>query len=160
MLWPGWRKSRRSRPTPKADADTCRPAQLTACLSMVSAGQASARHAAAATIRVRRVANIGQNLSNLFFTAVAVTFIAVEGGPLMLAAWLKKAHLKEGEEKGIATGWAEGRAEGHAEGHAEGRAEGRALILEALRNMQPEETVADAIARLEKEREKSDNHKG
>ena len=85
---------------------------------------------------VRRVVNIGQNLSNLFFTAVAVTFIAVEGGPLMLAAWLKKAHMKEGEEKG------------------------RALILEALRNMQPEETVADAIARLEKEQEKSANHKG
>lgn len=58
----------------------------------------------------------------------------------MLAAWLKKAHLKEGEEKG--------------------RAERRALILEALRNMQPDETVEDAIARLEKEQGKSDNPKG
>ena len=101
---------------------------------------------------VRRVVNIGQNLSNLFFTAVAVTFIAVEGGPLMLAAWLKKAHLKEGEEKG--------RAEGRAEGHAEGRTEERALIFEAFRNMQPGEDLSEALARLEKEREKSANHKG
>ena len=64
---------------------------------------------------VRRVVSIGQNLSNLFFTAVALTFIAVEGGPLMLAAWLKKAQIKEAEEKGIATGRAEGRAEGNTE---------------------------------------------
>ena len=89
---------------------------------------------------VRRVVSIGQNLSNLFFTAVALTFIAVEGGPLMLAAWLKKAQLKEAEEKGIATG--------------------QAIVLEALRNMQPGDTVEDAIARLEKEQGKSDNHKG
>ena len=93
---------------------------------------------------VRRVVNIGQNLSNLFFTAVAVTFIAVEGGPLMLAAWLKKAHMKEGEEKGIATG----------------RAEERGLIFEAFRNRQPGETDEDVMARLEKGQEKSANHKG
>ena len=89
---------------------------------------------------VRRVVSIGQNLSNLFFTAVALTFIAVEGGPLMLAAWLKKAQIKEAEEKGIATG--------------------QAIVLEALRSMQPGDTVEDAIARLEKEQGKSDNHKG
>ena len=97
---------------------------------------------------VRRVVSIGQSLSNLFFTAVALTFIAVEGGPLMLAAWLKKAHIKEGEEKG------------HAEGREEGRTEERDLIFEAFRNMQPEETVEDVMARLEKERGKSDNHQG
>ena len=93
---------------------------------------------------VRRVVSIGQNLSNLFFTAVALTFIAVEGGPLMLAAWLKKAHMKEGEEKGIATG----------------RAEERDLIFEAFRNRQPGETDEDVMARLEKGQEKSANHKG
>ena len=117
---------------------------------------------------VRRVVSIGQNLSNLFFTAVALTFIAVEGGPLMLAAWLKKAQIKEAEEKGIATGRAEGREEGRAEGREEGRAEGReegsaeshAAILAALRNMQPGDTVEDAIARLEKDQGKSDNPKG
>ena len=117
---------------------------------------------------VRRVVSIGQNLSNLFFTAVAVTFIAVEGGPLMLAAWLKKAHIKEAEEKARATGREEGRAEGRTEGRAEGRTEGRAegraegnaAILAALRNMQPGDTVEDAIARLEKGLGKSDNHQG
>ena len=70
----------------------------------------------------------------------------------MLAAWLKKAQIKETEEKGHAEGRAEGRAEGHA---AE-----RAIILESLRNMQPGATVEDAIARLEKDQVKSDNHKG
>ena len=54
----------------------------------------------------------------------------------MLAAWLKKAHMKAGRD-------------------AE-----RAIILAALRNMQPGDTVADAIARLEKEQKKSANHKG
>ena len=93
---------------------------------------------------VRRVVSIGQNLSNLFFTAVALTFIAVEGGPLMLAAWLKKAQIKEAEEKGIATG----------------RAEERAIIFEAFRNMQPGEDLADAVARLEKEKARQDDSKG
>ena len=97
---------------------------------------------------VRRVVSIGQNLSNLFFTAVALTFIAVEGGPLMLAAWLKKAHIKEGEEKG------------HAEGREEGRTEERDLIFEAFRNMQPGEDLADAVARLEKEKARQDDSKG
>ena len=105
---------------------------------------------------VRRVVSIGQNLSNLFFTAVALTFIAVEGGPLMLAAWLKKAQIKEAEEKGIATG----RAEGHAEGRTEGRAEERAIIFEAFRNMQAGEDLADAVARLEKEKARQDDSKG
>ena len=70
----------------------------------------------------------------------------------MLAAWLKKAQIKEAEEKGIATG--------RAEGHAEGRAEERDLIFEAFRNMQPGEDLADALARLEKERARQDNSKG
>ena len=74
----------------------------------------------------------------------------------MLAAWLKKAQIKEAEEKGIATG----RAEGREEGNAEGRAAERAIILAALRNMQPGATVEDAIARLEKDQMKSDNPKG
>ena len=89
---------------------------------------------------VRRVVSIGQNLSNLFFTAVALTFIAVEGGPLMLAAWLKKAQIKEADEKA--------------------RAEERALIFEAFRNMQPGEDLADAVARLEKEKARQDDSKG
>ena len=91
-----------------------------------------------------RVATVGQNLSNLFFTVVALTFIAVEGGPLMLAAWLKKAQIKEWEEKGI----------------SEGRAAERDLIFEAFRNRQPGETDEDVMARLEKERDKSANSKG
>ena len=89
---------------------------------------------------VRRVVSIGQNLSNLFFTAVALTFIAVEGGPLMLAAWLKKAQIKEADEKA--------------------RAEERALVFEAFRNMQPGEDLADAVARLEKEKARQDDSKG
>ena len=74
----------------------------------------------------------------------------------MLAAWLKKAQIKEAEEKARATG----REEGRAEGRAEGNAESHAAILAALRNMQPGDTVEDAIVRLEKDQGKSDNHKG
>ena len=58
----------------------------------------------------------------------------------MLAAWLKKAQIKEADEKA--------------------RAEERALIFEAFRNMQPGEDLADAVARLEKEKARQDDSKG
>lgn len=118
---------------------------------------------------VTRIVNIGQKFGRLSFTAVAITFILVEGVPLMLASWFRKEEIKqareegrvEGRTEGRAEGRAEGRTEGHAEGHAEGRteghaeghAEGRNLVLEAERQRREGETLEQALARLESERQ-------
>ena len=126
---------------------------------------------------VTRIVNIGQKFGRLSFTAVAITFILVEGVPLMLASWLRKEEIKqareegrtEGRTEGHAEGRAEGRTEGHAEGrtegHAEGRAEGRTeghaegraaereLVLEAERQRREGETLEQALARMESERQ-------
>ena len=90
---------------------------------------------------VTRIVNIGQKFGRLSFTAVAITFILVEGVPLMLASWFRKEEIKQARE--------EGRTEGHAEGHAEGRN----LVLEAERQRREGETLEQALARLESERQ-------
>ena len=114
---------------------------------------------------VTRIVNIGQKFGRLSFTAVAITFILVEGVPLMLASWFRKEEIKQAREEGRAEGRTEGRTEGHAEGrteghaegrtegHAEGHAEGRNLVLEAERQRREGETLEQALARLESERQ-------
>ena len=94
---------------------------------------------------VTRIVNIGQKFGRLSFTAVAITFILVEGVPLMLASWFRKEEIKQARE--------EGRAEGRTEGHAEGRAAERELLLEAERQRREGETLEQALARLESERQ-------
>lgn len=98
---------------------------------------------------VTRIVNIGQKFGRLSFTAVAITFILVEGVPLMLASWFRKEEIKQAREEGRA----EGRTEGHAEGRTEGHAEGRNLVLEAERQRREGETLEQALARLESERQ-------
>ena len=94
---------------------------------------------------VTRIVNIGQKFGRLSFTAVAITFILVEGVPLMLASWFRQEEIKQARE--------EGRAEGRTEGHAEGRAAERELLLEAERQRREGETLEQALARLESERQ-------
>ena len=94
---------------------------------------------------VTRIVNIGQKFGRLSFTAVAITFILVEGVPLMLASWFRKEEIKQARE--------EGRVDGRTEGHAEGRAAERELVLEAERQRREGETLEQAIARLESERQ-------
>ena len=98
---------------------------------------------------VTRIVNIGQKFGRLSFTAVAITFILVEGVPLMLASWFRKEEIKQAREEGRV----EGRTEGRAEGHAEGRAAERELVLEAERQRREGETLEQALARLESERQ-------
>ena len=90
---------------------------------------------------VTRIVNIGQKFGRLSFTAVAITFILVEGVPLMLASWLRKEEIKQARE------------EGRAEGYAEGRAAEREILLEAERQRQEGETLEQALARMESERQ-------
>ena len=74
---------------------------------------------------IEAVIRIGEGLGRLTFVAIAITFILVEGIP-MLAAWYKKQRVKEAREEGRVEGREEGRAEGRMEGRVEGRQEGRA----------------------------------
>ena len=62
---------------------------------------------------IKAVISIGDRLEPLTVIAVAVTFLSVEGVP-MLASWLRREEIKEAREQG--------RVEGRVEGHAEGRA--------------------------------------
>ena len=68
---------------------------------------------------IEKIVRVAEGLGRLTFVSIAITFILVEGIP-MLAAWYKKQMVKEAEEKGRV----EGRVEGHVEGHVEGREEG------------------------------------
>ena len=79
-----------------------------------------------------KTVNVGQEVGRLFFTAVALTFVIIEGGSMVLAAWLREKELKEAVDKG--------------------RAETSALYLEAERQRLPGESLADAVARIEAER--------
>ncbi len=63
---------------------------------------------------VEAVIRIGEGLGRLTFVAISITFILVEGIP-MLAAWYKKEMQIKSRE--------EGREEGRAEGREEGRAQ-------------------------------------
>ena len=67
---------------------------------------------------IQTAASIGERLESLTVIAIAITFILVEGVP-MLAHWIRQAEIKEA------------RAEGLAEGQAQGQALGRALEREA-----------------------------
>ena len=71
----------------------------------------------------------------------------------MLASWFRKEEIKQAREEGRAEGHAEGHAEGRTEGHAEGRAAERELLLEAERQRREGETLEQALARLESERQ-------
>ena len=62
---------------------------------------------------IQTAASIGARLESLTVIAIAITFILVEGGP-MLAHWIRQAEIKEARE--------------------EGRVEGRALEREAWQN--------------------------
>ena len=73
---------------------------------------------------VETIISIGEGLGRLTFAAVAITFILVEGIP-MLAAWYKKEMVKEAREEGLEEGLAQGIETGRAEGREEGLAEGR-----------------------------------
>ena len=63
---------------------------------------------------IKVVTRIGEGLGRLTFVAISITFILVEGIP-MLAAWYKKEMQIKSRE--------EGREEGRAEGREEGRAQ-------------------------------------
>ena len=67
---------------------------------------------------IQTAASIGDRLESLTVIAIAITFILVEGVP-MLAHWIRQAEIKEA------------RAEGLAEGQAQGQALGRSLEREA-----------------------------
>ena len=71
---------------------------------------------------IKTAVSIGDRLERLLVVVIAVTFILVEGVP-MLAHWIRREEIKEARE--------EGRVEGRAEGRVEGQAEGRALEREA-----------------------------
>ena len=73
---------------------------------------------------VSRIVRIGEGLGRLTFVSIAITFILVEGVP-MLATWLRKEMVKEAREQGLEAGRAEGIETGRAEGIETGRAEGR-----------------------------------
>ena len=81
----------------------------------------------------KRAVSVAQNFGRMVFAVVAVTFITVEGVPLMLAAWFRKEQIREAEKRG--------------------RDETLALVLEADRQRREGETLAQAIARLQAERE-------
>ena len=72
---------------------------------------------------INAAGRIGDGLGRLSFVCVAVTFILVEGVP-MLAAWVKREEIREAREQGRTEGRAEGIVEGRAEGIVEGRDEG------------------------------------
>ena len=55
--------------------------------------------------------DLGQIMGRLIFTALAATYIIVEGGS-MLSEWFKKARFEEGREEGRQQGRQEGRQEG------------------------------------------------
>ena len=60
---------------------------------------------------IQTAVSIGDRLESLTVIAIAITFILVEGGP-MLAHWIRQAEIKEAREEGLAEGQALGRAEG------------------------------------------------
>ena len=55
---------------------------------------------------VEKIIKVGEGLGRLTFVAIAITFILVEGIP-MLAAWYKKEMIKEARAEGIETGRAQ-----------------------------------------------------
>lgn len=74
---------------------------------------------------IQAAVSIGDRLEPLTVIAIAVTFLSVEGVP-MLASWVRREEIKEARAQGRTEGHAEGRIEGRAEGRAEGRTEGHA----------------------------------
>ena len=77
----------------------------------------------------KRAVSVAQNFGRMVFAVVAVSFITVEGVPLMLAAWYRKEQIREA------------------------RAEAIQLALDADKQRREGETLAQAIARLQAERE-------
>ena len=71
---------------------------------------------------IKVVIRIGEGLGRLTFVAISITFILVEGIP-MLAAWYKKEMQVKSREEGREEGRAEGREEGREAGREEGRAQ-------------------------------------
>ena len=58
---------------------------------------------------IQTAVSIGARLESLTVIAIAITFILVEGGP-MLAHWIRQAEIKEAREEGLVEGQAVGRA--------------------------------------------------
>lgn len=77
----------------------------------------------------KRAVSVAQNFGRMVFAVVAVTFISVEGVPLMLAAWYRKEQIREAEDRTLK------------------------LALEADKQRREGETLEQAIARLKAERE-------
>ena len=87
---------------------------------------------------LQTAASIGARLESLTVIAVSVTFILVEGVP-MLAHWIRQAEIKEAREEGL--------AEGQALGQALGRALEREAWQEWRRSLEAwEQRKADAEA--------------
>ena len=76
--------------------------------------------------------DVGQNSSRMFFGAIALTFIVVEGGAMVLAYLMQKERMKEAEERG------------------EERRD--RIWRDAVREKREDETLEEAVARLESER--------
>ena len=73
---------------------------------------------------IKTAISIGARLESQLVVVIAVTFLLVEGVP-MLASWLRREEIKEAREQGRTEGRSEGHVEGRVEGLAEGRIEGR-----------------------------------
>ncbi len=92
---------------------------------------------------IKTVVSIGDRLERLTLVAIAITFILVEGVP-MLAAWVKREEIKEARKQGHAEGralereaWQEWRRklEAWEQGKAEAESEGR--VFTELRPVPP-----------------------
>lgn len=77
----------------------------------------------------KRAVSVSQNFGRMVFAVVAVSFITVEGVPLMLAAWYRKEQIREAEDRGLK------------------------LALEADKQRREGETLEQAVARLKAEKE-------
>lgn len=81
----------------------------------------------------KRAVSVAQNFGRMVFAVVAVSFISVEGVPLMLAAWFRKEQIRDAENRG--------------------HTRGEQLVLDAYKQMREGETLEQAVARLKAERE-------
>ena len=72
---------------------------------------------------LKAIERVGQSTGRLIITVTAITFIIVEGGP-MIAAWLRRTEIKQAREEGMEAGRKEGMEAGRKEGMEAGREEG------------------------------------
>lgn len=89
----------------------------------------------------KRAMTVAQNFSLTVLACVGLSFILVEGVPLMLAAWYRKEIIKEAEDRGIQIG------------RTQAFTEALQLVLDAAKQQREGETLEQAVARLQAERE-------